>query len=121
MEFLDGSNNAIGSPVLLDLYQAGMRNSQTAPFQTSDWHQWATPTTVAPAGTAHVRVSMGGLAMFNSGTNPQSAFFDDLALLQTSGSGTVNLLAGSVPEPTTLCFGLMAMSAGLGIRRRRRP
>jgi hypothetical protein len=120
MEFLDGSNNAIGSPVLLDLYQAGMRNSPTAPFQTGDWQHWATPTTVAPAGTAHVRVSMGGLAMFNSGTNPQSAFFDDLALLQTSGSGTVNLLTGGVPEPTTCWLMVVASIWALGIRRHSR-
>lgn len=120
MEFLDGSSNVIGSAVLLDLYQAGMRNSLNAPIQASDWQQWATPTTVAPAGTAHVRVSIGGLAMFNSFTNPQSAFFDDLALLQTSGSGTVNLLAGSVPEPATCWLMVVASVWALGIRRHSR-
>ena len=120
MEFLNGSNNVIGSPVLLDLYQAGMRNSPNAPIQTGDWQHWATPTTVAPAGTASVRVSMGGLAMFNSQANPQSAFFDDLALLQTSGSGTVDLLAGSVPEPTACWLMIVASVWALGIRRHSR-
>jgi hypothetical protein len=117
MEFLNGSNNVIGSPVLLDLYQAGMRNSPNAPIQASDWQQWTMPTTIAPAGTANIRVSVGGLAMFNSGANPQSAFFDDLSLV-IPGSGAGNLLAGTVPEPTALCLAFIAI-AGLGIYRRR--
>ena len=119
MEFLDGSNAVIGSPVLLDLYQAGMRDSPHAPIQPSDWQQWSTTDTVAPAGTAIVRVSIGGLAMFNSGANPQSAFFDDLSLIQTSGVGSINLLS-AVPEPTAislLAIGLALFGLGRSGRR----
>jgi hypothetical protein len=72
MEFLNSSNVAIGSPISLDLDAAGQNNDST-------WRQFSINGT-APAGTASVRVTAAGLKMFDSLTNPQSAFFDDLSL-----------------------------------------
>lgn len=72
MEFLDGTNNVIGSPQTLDLVTAGQMND-------GEWRQYSLNGT-SPAGTQSVRVSVGATGMFDSLTNPQSAFFDDLSL-----------------------------------------
>jgi hypothetical protein len=79
MEFLDSSNGLIGSPVVLDLYAAGMRNDDGGNIEPEDWQQFTINGT-APAGAASVRVSVAGEKMVNSGTDPQSAFFDEFSL-----------------------------------------
>jgi hypothetical protein len=72
MEFLDAASAVIGTPLTLDLNEAGQTND-------ANWRQFMLEGT-SPAGTANVRVSVAGLGMINSGINPQSAFFDDLSL-----------------------------------------
>ena len=84
MEFLNGSNAVIGSPLTLDLFAAGMTaDLDGGNIEPEDWQQFTLNGT-APAGTATVRVTVGALGMFNSGASgPQSAFFDDFSLIQT--------------------------------------
>jgi len=72
LEFLDSASSVIGVPLSLDLFAAGQRNG-------ADWQQYFLNGT-APAGTENVRISVAGFGMFNTETNPQSAFFDDLSL-----------------------------------------
>jgi hypothetical protein len=86
MEFLNASNNVIGSPTLLDL-----RTEQTFP----GFPVVHTPlTAVAPAGTANVRVVAEALNMVWNGsttqTTPgdfQSAFFNDFTLTRSGAPG----------------------------------
>ena len=87
MEFLDGSAepNVLNTQTL-DLYAAGMRNDTDTELSQADWRQFSL-NGVAPAGTASVRVSVGGEGMFNSSLNPQSLFFDDMSLIQTLPGG----------------------------------
>jgi hypothetical protein len=84
MQFLNGTT-PIGSEMILDLYAAGMRNDTDGedPVEPEDWQQFTMPTATAPPGATAVRVSVKGLDMFNSSANPQSAFFDDLSLIET--------------------------------------
>jgi hypothetical protein len=80
LEFLDANGTPVGPVQSLNL--------ATAPTPQSNdgvWRQY-TLNAVAPAGSASVRVSVGATGMFNSGFNPQSAFFDDLSLIQSGGS-----------------------------------
>jgi hypothetical protein len=89
MEFLDSSNGVIGSPVVLDLYTAGMRaDDDGGNVEPEDWQQFATPMTTAPAGTVNVRVTLDAQGMFNSfSEGPQSAFFDDFMLITSAVAG----------------------------------
>lgn len=110
VEFLDGSNAVIGSPVNLDL--------RTVQINDGTWRQLTAPTATAPVGTAKVRVSAGATGMANSGINPQSAMLDDFALIQV-GAGTGNLLADfAIPEPATMGLLLVAVFGWFGIRYR---
>jgi hypothetical protein len=80
LEFLDANGMPVGPTQSLNL--------ATAPTPQSNdgtWRQY-TLNAVAPAGAVNVRVSVGATGMFNSGINPQSAFFDDLSLIQTTPS-----------------------------------
>lgn len=86
IEFLDGGGLPIaGSTQTLDLDLGpdgiadpdavtgdGQRNDST-------WRQFSVDGT-APAGTVSVRVSASGIDMYNTGTSPMSAFFDDFSL-----------------------------------------
>ena len=74
MQFLDASDNVV-SAESLDLTEAGQANDAV-------WRQYSV-TGTAPANTAKVRVHAGAAAMYNSGTDPQSAFFDDFSLIET--------------------------------------
>lgn len=106
LEFLNGAT-VIGSAVL-DL----------ATVQTNDttWRQFSV-NGVAPANSTNVRVSIAATGMYNSGFNPQSAFFDDLSLIETlPGSGA---LAGAVPEPGTGFMICLALGL-IGVGRRNR-
>jgi hypothetical protein len=107
MEFLDASNAVIGTPAMLDL--------RTAQINDDTWRQFFL-NSVAPAGTANVRVSVGATGMANSGINPQSAMFDDFSLM-LAGSGSGNLLAAAVPEPNVCVLLIMGFLGGLGFRR----
>ena len=97
MEFLDSATamTAVSTVTL---------NLRTLQMNDDTWRQFMTAATTAPAGTTHIRVSAGATNLGNSGFNPQSAMFDDFALIQ-AGSGGGNLLADFVPEPTTLLVG----------------
>ncbi|MGL4511860.1 MAG: hypothetical protein ACRCT8_02110 [Lacipirellulaceae bacterium] len=75
LEFLDGAGMPVGTPQVLNLATAGQMNDGT-------WRQY-TLNAAAPAGATSVRVSVGASGMYNSGFDPQSAFFDDLSLIQT--------------------------------------
>lgn len=72
LAFLDAGNVVIGTPVTVNLKTAGQMNDST-------WRQYSV-NGIAPAGTANVRVSAIMNDGVNSGSNPQSAFFDDLSL-----------------------------------------
>jgi hypothetical protein len=72
MEFLDAANSVIGTPLSLILEDAGQ-------IPDNEWREFSLQGT-APANTANVRVSVGATGMFNTDSNPQSAFFDDLSL-----------------------------------------
>jgi hypothetical protein len=89
LEFLSASDVVIGSPVVLDLYTAGMRaDADGGNIEPEDWQQFATPMTTAPAGTVNVRVTLDAQGMFNSfSEGPQSAFFDDFMLLTSEVAG----------------------------------
>jgi hypothetical protein len=72
MEFLNSANAVIGTPLLLDLRDAGQLADDT-------WRQFSLMGT-APAGTANVRVSAGAIGMFFNTDPQQSGFFDDFSL-----------------------------------------
>ncbi len=74
MQFLDASDNIL-SFESLDLWDEDQSNDGV-------WRQYSL-TGTAPANTDKVRVRAGATGMFNSGINPQSAFFDDLSLIET--------------------------------------
>ncbi|MBN1854422.1 MAG: hypothetical protein JW829_16950, partial [Pirellulales bacterium] len=71
LAFLDGSEAVIGDPVTLDLRTEQMNDNM--------WRQHML-NGVAPTGTVHIRVSAGMMDGLHSGTDPQSAFFDDFVL-----------------------------------------
>jgi hypothetical protein len=72
LAFLDASSAVIGTPTTVNLKTAGQLNDGT-------WRQFSV-NGEAPAGAASVRVSAVMIDGVNSGSNPQSAFFDDLSL-----------------------------------------
>lgn len=126
MEFLDASSMVIGSPLTLDLAAAGQVNDandggpgeEPGPgIELNDWRQFTLDGT-APAGTAFVRVSVGATGLYDSGFNPQSAFFDDLSLMTPMAGSGGNLLAG-VPEPGTCILAMIAALGALANRRSR--
>jgi hypothetical protein len=79
LAFLDAGNAVIGTPVTLDLKTAGQLNDNT-------WRQFTVNGT-APANAANVRVSAMMIDGVNSGSDPQSAFFDDLSLTVATAPG----------------------------------
>lgn len=87
IDFLNSSNTLIGSQTL-DLCQADPNNSGLCSLQHDDttWRQFSTMAT-APAGTAFVQVEAGAANMYDTGVNPQSAFFDDLSLTSSAAAG----------------------------------
>jgi len=79
------------------------------------WRQFTVDGGTAPANAAFVRVSAGAINMGDSGVNPQSAFFDDFALVETlPGAGSL----ATVPEPGTLLLLSIALGV-IGAGRRR--
>ena len=74
MQFLDGSDNVL-STESLSLTDAGQANDGV-------WREYSV-SGKAPANSAKVRVSAGAIGMYNSGLDPQSAFFDDFSLIET--------------------------------------
>jgi hypothetical protein len=170
IDFLNSSNAVIGSQ-MLDLCQDPGTNGCTLQQNDGTWRQFSMMAT-APSGTAFVQVEAGAANMYNTGADPQSAFFDDLSLTSnavapgvpgdyngngvvdmadyvlwrnggplqnevntvgtvdasdytawrarfgnTSGSGS-GLGSAKVPEPTSMCFMLMAVVGGWLARRR---
>jgi len=86
MEFLDSSENVIGTPLTLDLQDAGQVPDDTPDgVEEEDWRQFSlsTPSGGAPTGTAFVRVTAGATGMFANVDPQQSGFFDDLSLIET--------------------------------------
>ena len=84
IEFLDSSNNVIGSALTLNLYTAGMRNDANGgQLEPGDFQQFGLNGN-APAGTTHVRVSVVATGLYNSFNDPQSAFYDDFSLIETT-------------------------------------
>jgi hypothetical protein len=132
MEFLNSGGTLIGSPVSLELGPNGPLGPSfwpadgpppTSDPHQGDWRQVSLPSTVAPAGTANIRVSAGATGMFASGANfAQSALFDDLSLV-VPGSGSGNLLSGNlaaaIPEPATCYLVFAAIGCVFSTRRRR--
>jgi hypothetical protein len=122
MEFLNGST-VIGTQ-LLDLLAAGqVRDDNMGPNEKGgnvdldDWRQFVL-NAVAPAGTTNVRVSLGATGMFQSGLGFESAFFDEMSLLETlPGAGSL----AAVPEPGCLVLALTAAVVACGVRRRQHP
>jgi hypothetical protein len=107
MEFLNASNNVIGSPFITDL-----RPIVTFPgFYTS-----ASVQALSPAGTTSVRVVAEALDMVWNGSsaqvdpeapgNDQSAFFNDFTLTRASAPSTQLLENGDLnfASPTALDF-----------------
>lgn len=80
LTFLDSSAAVIGSPTVLKLAGTNGANQQN----DTTWRQFTIENAIAPANTASVRIAVGAQNMFNSLLNPQSAFFDDFSLIQTS-------------------------------------
>ncbi len=109
MEFLDAASTVIGTETL-DL-------DAVVPYPTDpqgEWNQFFLNST-APANTVSVRVSVGATGMADTTINPQSAFFDDMALLETL-PGAASLAA--VPEPSSvLLLGIALGMIGVGRRR----
>lgn len=115
MEFLDASSAVIGTETL-DLFDVvpfpGEENPQGV------WQQVSVNGT-APTDTVSVRVSAGATGMVSSTlpADPQSALFDDFALLETlPGAGS---LATTVPEPSSVV--LLGIAVALAGPVRRRP
>ena len=74
IQFRDAMDNVLSSETL-DLVEADQINDGV-------WRQYSLKAT-APANTDHVRVRAGATGMYNTGINPQSAFFDDFSLIET--------------------------------------
>ena len=78
IDFLNSSNAVIGSQTL-DLCQDPGTSGCTLQQNDNTWRQFSTLAT-APAGTSFVQIEAGAANMYDTGVNPQSAFFDDLSL-----------------------------------------
>jgi hypothetical protein len=129
MEFLNSSGSTIGSPVSLELGPNGPLGANFWPYGSDNgqgvWQQVSLPTTIAPAGTASIKVYGGATGMIDESARfpgiAQSAMFDDFSLI-TGGSGSGNLLSGAlaaqVPEPAACWLILAASAVGIGFRRR---
>jgi hypothetical protein len=97
MEFLNASNNVIGSPSILDL------RSEWVGSDPGFYLEHTPLSAEAPAGTASVRVVAEALNMqWNGSTsqevpgNNQSAFFNNLSLTRASAPGTDLLTNGNL-------------------------
>lgn len=86
LSFLDSSDQVIGTPVTLDLWDAGQRNA-TGPIASHPeaWLQHSI-NGMSPAGTASVQVDVVATGMFATVNPDQGAFFDDLILTLGSPS-----------------------------------
>jgi hypothetical protein len=106
MQFLDGSNNPVGAPIVLNV--AADRDAQNggAAGNANDnlWWQHVLNGTV-PAGATQLRVSAIADNMFNT-TGAQSAFFDDFVVT-------------SVPEPASAMMLFVGALGLFGLARRR--
>jgi hypothetical protein len=125
MEFLDSSpqQNVVGTQ-FLDLLAAGQvsddqtgTNENGGNVEFDDWRQFSV-NGAAPAGAAKVRVSVGATGMFDRGFGFQSAFFDEMSLVETlPGSGVGGT---AVPEPGPLLLAGIAVAVVGTVRRRER-
>jgi hypothetical protein len=123
LEFLDGSMGVIGTQTL-DIQASGQVsddnsgvNENGGNVEFDDWRQFFL-NAVAPAGTANVRVSLGATGMFLSGLGFESAFFDEMALIETlpaAGAGGT-----AVPEPGSVVLVGFALALAGAVRRRGR-
>ena len=115
MEFLDASSDVIGTETL-DLFTV-------VPFpgvgeEQGVWQQVSVDG-IAPTNTVSVRLSAGATGMVPSTLpqDPQSAFFDDFALLEMlpgAGAG----LAAAVPEPSSVVLLAIAVALAGAMWRR---
>ena len=96
LAFLDAGGNVIGSPFNLDLRTEQNNFNFWVQHNFDDTFNGGSPI-IAPAGTASARVTAQMIdGAFN--TNPQqSAFFDDLSLVE-AGSGNEMLVNGFLDE-----------------------
>lgn len=83
LAFLDGSDNEIGTPVLLDL-----RTVQTA---NNVWREHVL-NGLAPVGTVSVRVTAGMIDGYAT-SGQQTMFFDDFSLVVIPEPGTALLMS----------------------------
>jgi hypothetical protein len=80
MTFLNASNAVIGSPIVLNLDDAGMNNDEDGgDIDADDWRQFSVMGT-APAGTANVRVGVRVTGLTEVSGPKLSAFYDDFSL-----------------------------------------
>jgi hypothetical protein len=80
LEFLDGASAVIGAPAELDI--AASRLAQSGAAATANDMEWRQHVlnTVAPAGSANVRITVGATGLGFNVDPKQSAFFDDFSL-----------------------------------------
>lgn len=84
LAFLDGAQAVIGTPLTLDLWDAGQRNAP-GPIGANPqaWDDYSLSGT-SPAGTQSVRVGIIVTGAFGTQNPDQGAFFDDLSLTLAS-------------------------------------
>jgi len=119
MEFLDGSMAVIGTEIL-HLAADGQVNDDLGGTEYDDWMQHFL-NGVAPGGTTQVRVSLGATGMYDTGLGiPESAFFDEMSLIETLPGAGAGAASVAVPEPNSLMLLVVGLAFGtIGVRRRR--
>lgn len=94
VEFLDGSNAVLGSPVALDI--------SAEQFGDNTWRQHTVSSGVAPVGTSSIRVTAAANDMLFNIDPGQTAFYDNFSLTADSASGTELLSNAGLNEPEAL-------------------
>jgi hypothetical protein len=80
LSFLDSSDQVIGTPVTLDLWDAGQRNAAGGISAHPEAWQQHSINGMSPAGTASVQVDVVATGMFATMNPDPAAFFDDFIL-----------------------------------------
>jgi hypothetical protein len=98
MEFLDGSNSLLGSPVVLDVKADRIAQIGFPDPNDNGWYQHML-SAVAPVGTAFARVTASGRDMVWQVGPTQSAFFDSFSLTATGAPSTELLVNPGLETP----------------------